>query len=120
MARLIPCLKATEPGVDSTGVPIMDGVGAIGAGGDLIEPGLMVGATISGGLAIGDGIVIGGGVIIGGGVGIIGRGDIAIGGMVEGDMAGAWPEDKATNVSEKVSMSMECEKPMTLSYYQRV
>lgn len=150
MARLLPCLKATEPGVDSTGgIPIMDGVGAIGpiagaigAGGELIELGLMLGVIMSGGLAIGDGIAIGGGVIIigggviiigggviiiGGGVIIIGGGviiiggDIIIGGMVvEGDIAGAWPEDKTANVSEKVSMSMECEKAMTLSDSQRV
>ncbi|KAL8101843.1 hypothetical protein AgCh_033659 [Apium graveolens] len=149
-ARLLPCLKAAEPGVDSTGgIPIGPIVGAIGAGGELIELGLMPGVIIPGGLAIGDGIAIGGGVIIigggviiigggviiigggviiigggviiiGGGVIIIGGGviiiggDIIIGGMVEGDIAGAWPEDKTANVSDKVNMSMECEKAMTL------
>ncbi|KAK1372307.1 hypothetical protein POM88_028500 [Heracleum sosnowskyi] len=128
--------RSAEPGVDSTGgIPIMDGVGAIGpivgaigAGGELIESGLMPGAIISGGLAIGDVIAIGGGVIIiGGGVIIIGGGviiiggDIIIGGMVvEGDIAGAWPEDRTANVREKVSTSMACEKAMTLSDSQRV
>lgn len=127
MARLLPCLKAAEPGVDVTGgFPVMDGVGAvgsiagaIGAGGEFTEPGLMAeGVIVSGGLASGDGVIdIGGGVIItGGGDTTIGNGAI----VVEGDIAGAWPEDKTASISDKVSMSMAPESVMTLCLPLRV
>ncbi|WOG85786.1 hypothetical protein DCAR_0104979 [Daucus carota subsp. sativus] len=94
MDRLLLCLKAAEPGVDAMGgVPVMEGVGAvgpiagaIGAGGELIDSGLMAGGvTVLGGLAIGDGAsIVGGGMV---GVGNITRGSGAM--VVEGDMAGA-------------------------------
>ncbi|KAK1367567.1 hypothetical protein POM88_033659 [Heracleum sosnowskyi] len=108
MARLLPCLKAAEPGVDMMGgMTDMDGVGAIGAGGEFTETGLMAGGVImTGGLAIGDGVIVIGG-------GDITRGNGAM--VVEGDIAGAWPEDKTASISDKVSVSTASESVMTFS-----
>lgn len=92
MARLLPCMKAPESGVEVTGgLPIEgDGPPGPGAGGEVMDgPGLMVGGVKIGGDASGEGVGVGGGVeIVGGGanvgegVGTTGDGGAAVGGGV--------------------------------------
>lgn len=70
MARLLPCLKAAEPGVITNG---------------------------EGDTTRGNGAMV-----------------------VEGKMAGAWPEHKTASTSDKVSISMAPESVMTLCLPLRV